>query len=300
MGGHRHVRQQDPAGEVGGGEGGDGGAAHRHRPGEAGGGGARRGVAGGVRVNVHRQHRPPPEGRPRLGEQTRPAARVDRRAGRQALEGVEAHGGGGVVAPARTPPRGPAPAPRTPAGAARWRGLRRYQPAICADGGSGHPGPARPAPPAREGGGARARRLRGAARRAHHPGGVRATGWRAPAPRRRRELPRGDADVQAGGQDRRPANLDPVAVTAPSELAPAPAPPSRGRRAAGLDARLAAARGHGAALAARRGGRGRGGAEAGQPRRLRGAELPSALGLLDALPALAEAIRPRAVPAVSG
>ncbi len=41
-------------------------------------------------------------------------------------------------------------------------------------------------------------------------------------------------------------------------------------------------------------------AEAGQPRRFAERELASALGLLDALPALADAIRPRAVPAMSG
>jgi acyl-CoA reductase-like NAD-dependent aldehyde dehydrogenase len=41
-------------------------------------------------------------------------------------------------------------------------------------------------------------------------------------------------------------------------------------------------------------------AEAGQPRRFARREMDSALGLLDALPALAEAIRPRPVPAVSG
>ena len=41
-------------------------------------------------------------------------------------------------------------------------------------------------------------------------------------------------------------------------------------------------------------------AEVGQPRRFAARELESALGLLDALPALAEAIRPRPVPAASG
>ena len=41
-------------------------------------------------------------------------------------------------------------------------------------------------------------------------------------------------------------------------------------------------------------------AELGQPRRFAARELASALGLLDALPALAEAIRPRPVPAASG
>lgn len=41
-------------------------------------------------------------------------------------------------------------------------------------------------------------------------------------------------------------------------------------------------------------------AEAGQPRRFAERELVSALGLLDALPQLAEAIRPRAVPAAAG
>ena len=41
-------------------------------------------------------------------------------------------------------------------------------------------------------------------------------------------------------------------------------------------------------------------AEAGQPRRFAERELASALGLLDALPALAEAIRPRPVPATAG
>jgi acyl-CoA reductase-like NAD-dependent aldehyde dehydrogenase len=41
-------------------------------------------------------------------------------------------------------------------------------------------------------------------------------------------------------------------------------------------------------------------AEVGQPRRFARRELASALGLLDALPQLAEAIRPRPVPAVSG
>jgi acyl-CoA reductase-like NAD-dependent aldehyde dehydrogenase len=41
-------------------------------------------------------------------------------------------------------------------------------------------------------------------------------------------------------------------------------------------------------------------AEAGQPRRFARREVESALGLLDALPALAEAIRPRPLPAASG
>ena len=41
-------------------------------------------------------------------------------------------------------------------------------------------------------------------------------------------------------------------------------------------------------------------AELGQPRRFARREMDSALALLDALPALAEAIRPRPVPAASG
>ena len=41
-------------------------------------------------------------------------------------------------------------------------------------------------------------------------------------------------------------------------------------------------------------------AETGQPRRFARRELASALGLLDALPVLAEAIRPRPVPAAGG
>jgi acyl-CoA reductase-like NAD-dependent aldehyde dehydrogenase len=92
-----------------------------------------------------------------------------------------------------------------------------------------------------------------------------------------------------------------VAVTAPSPLAARATAAQPAVAAMALDERLAAAARSRAALAAA-------GpaivaaavAEAGQPRRFAERELRSALGLLDALPALAEAIRPRPVPAVSG
>lgn len=68
-----------------------------------------------------------------------------------------------------------------------------------------------------------------------------------------------------------------------------------------LDARLAlCARSRAALAAAADGIVDAAVAEAGQPRRFARREVDSALGLLDALPALAEAIRPRPVPAVSG
>jgi acyl-CoA reductase-like NAD-dependent aldehyde dehydrogenase len=92
-----------------------------------------------------------------------------------------------------------------------------------------------------------------------------------------------------------------VAPPAPSELAARAGAAQPEVAALSLDERLAAAVRARAALAAA-------GpaivdaavAEVGQPRRFARRELASALGLLDALPTLAEAIRPRWVPAVSG
>jgi acyl-CoA reductase-like NAD-dependent aldehyde dehydrogenase len=92
-----------------------------------------------------------------------------------------------------------------------------------------------------------------------------------------------------------------VAVTAPTDLARAAAAAQPAVAAMGLDARLAAAARSRAALAdAGAAVVDAAVAEAGQPRRFAERELRSALGLLDALPALAEAIRPRPVPAASG
>lgn len=92
-----------------------------------------------------------------------------------------------------------------------------------------------------------------------------------------------------------------MAVTAPTDLARRAGAAQPQVAALGLDDRLAAAARSRAALAAA-GDRivQAAVAEAGQPRRFAERELQSALGLLDALPALAEAIRPRSVPAVSG
>jgi succinate-semialdehyde dehydrogenase len=92
-----------------------------------------------------------------------------------------------------------------------------------------------------------------------------------------------------------------VASPAPSELAaragaaqPAVAALSLDERLARLDRSRAALAAAGPAIVDRAV------AEAGQPRRFARRELESALALLDALPALAEAIRPRPVPATSG
>jgi acyl-CoA reductase-like NAD-dependent aldehyde dehydrogenase len=92
-----------------------------------------------------------------------------------------------------------------------------------------------------------------------------------------------------------------VAAPAPSKLAARAAAAQPAVAGLPLDERLARAARSRAALAAA-------GpaivdaavAEVGQPRRFARRELESALGLVDALPALAEAIRPRPVPAVSG
>ena len=92
-----------------------------------------------------------------------------------------------------------------------------------------------------------------------------------------------------------------MASPAPSELAARAAAAQPAVAALSLDERLACAAHARAALAAA-------GpavvdaavAEAGRPRRFARRELESALGLLDALPVLAEAIRPRPVPATSG
>lgn len=92
-----------------------------------------------------------------------------------------------------------------------------------------------------------------------------------------------------------------MALTAPSELARRAGAAQPAVEALGLDERLArAARGRAALAAAGARVVDAAVAEVGQPRRFARRELESALGLLDALPALAEAIRPRPVPAVSG
>ena len=72
--------------------------------------------------------RPPAEGGPRLGEQARAAADIERRPGGQRPRARSRH----IAVVGWSP--GPKPSPatctssRTPAGAARWAGLRRYQP----------------------------------------------------------------------------------------------------------------------------------------------------------------------------
>jgi acyl-CoA reductase-like NAD-dependent aldehyde dehydrogenase len=92
-----------------------------------------------------------------------------------------------------------------------------------------------------------------------------------------------------------------VAVTAPTDLAERAGAAQPAVAALALDARLqAAARSRAALAAAGPAVVDAAVAEAGQPRRFAERELRSALGLLDALPALAEAIRPRPVPAASG
>jgi len=92
-----------------------------------------------------------------------------------------------------------------------------------------------------------------------------------------------------------------VGVAEPSELARRAAAAQPAVAALTLDERLArAARSRTALAAAGERVVDAAVAEVGQPRRFARRELASALGLLDALPTLAEAIRPRRVPAVSG
>ena len=92
-----------------------------------------------------------------------------------------------------------------------------------------------------------------------------------------------------------------MALTAPSPPAVRAGAAQLRVAALDLDARLAAcARSRAALAAAGEAIVAEAVAEVGQPRRFAQRELASALGLLDALPALAEAIRPRQVPAASG
>ena len=92
-----------------------------------------------------------------------------------------------------------------------------------------------------------------------------------------------------------------MGVAEPSELARRAAAAQPAVAALTLDERLArAARSRTALAAAGERVVDAAVAEVGQPRRFARRELASALGLLDALPTLAEAIRPRRVPAVSG
>ena len=92
-----------------------------------------------------------------------------------------------------------------------------------------------------------------------------------------------------------------MATPAPSELAARAAAAQPAVAALSLDERLAcAARSRAALAAAGPAIVARAVAETGRPRRFARRELESALALLDALPALAEAIRPRPVPAASG
>ncbi len=92
-----------------------------------------------------------------------------------------------------------------------------------------------------------------------------------------------------------------MAPPPPSELAAAAAAAQPAVAALSLDERLArTARARAALAAAGPAVVDAAVAEAGRPRRFARRELESALGLLDALPALAEAIRPRPVPATSG
>ena len=92
-----------------------------------------------------------------------------------------------------------------------------------------------------------------------------------------------------------------MAPPPPSELAAAAAAAQPAVAALSLDERLArTARARVALAAAGPAVVDAAVAEAGRPRRFARRELESALGLLDALPALAEAIRPRPVPATSG
>jgi acyl-CoA reductase-like NAD-dependent aldehyde dehydrogenase len=92
-----------------------------------------------------------------------------------------------------------------------------------------------------------------------------------------------------------------VPLTAPSEPARRAGAAQPAVAALGLDERLARCAASRSALAEAAGAIiDAAVAEVGQPRRFARREMDSALALLDALPALAEAIRPRPVPAVSG
>ena len=267
---------------------------------------AARGLVEGARVEIAGDHRPAPQARPGLGQQARAAAGVERRPGRQGLERLQAHRRGGVARRAEALAGGLHQLAHARPGRAAWAGLRRYQPATMRAGGSGQPGTSAsgavgegagaPAP-------ARPARAPPAARRPGPPRRSR-TGCRAQRP--------GKAAVSAAlvaASTSRPAG----SAGRPVKLrARGPPPPPRSRRcgpraaqpavaALSLDERLArAARSRAALAAVGEAVVDRAVAEAGQPRRFARRELESALGLLDALPALAEAIRPRPVPATCG
>ena len=137
-----HVGEDDPPGDLVAGQRRHGPRRRSTRVRPPRGGEAARGLIEGARVEVAGDDRPPPERGPGLGEQARPAADVERRArraGRRSPPGTSPWWRGRR---ARSPRRGPAPARARPAGAAAWSGLRRYQPAIFAAGGSGQPGTA--------------------------------------------------------------------------------------------------------------------------------------------------------------
>ena len=143
-----------------------------------------------------------------------------------------------------------------------------------------------------------ARRADQAPRPPSAPAGARSATAKAAA----RARPIGLDAAAPGGSTAPPLTCAVVAVTAPADpVQRAGCAQPRGRRAAASTSAWRGARAH--ARPSRRPERqivDLAVAEAGQPRRFAARELASALGLLDALPVLAEAIRPRPVPAASG
>ena len=198
-----------------------------------------------------------------------------RRAGPRAPRGTSSWWGG---RPGRSPRRAAWTSSRTPAGAGRWAGLRRYQPAIIAAGGSGQPGTSARG---RAGKGHAASAARGglgrAARRADHHVVLAAHRLQRAEVRRRhaaRRVP-GDRHEPARGQHGGLARLGrrgphrPLRAGRPRRRGPAPGRRARPRRAPGA---LRAT--HATALAAA-GTRSstQAVAEVGQPRRFAAREL---------------------------
>ena len=277
-------------------------AAQRHPVRQADRGKAAHGLVEGARVEVEGEDRAAVEGGPGLGEQPRAAADVEGRAGGQVLHQLEAHLRGRVIAR----PEALAGGLHELAHAGRRGGVGGAAPVPAGQhrrrrvGPAGHLGQGAH----RQGAGRerRARQLGRAARRADQARGLAAHRLQGAEGAQAAAIRCGSASTRSpAGSAPVPLTWPVVAITDPSPLVARAARPSRGSppclsmsasRAARAHARRSPRRASGSIDAAV--------AEAGQPRRFARREMASALGLLDALPDLAAAIRPVDVPAVSG
>ena len=190
-----------------------------------------------------------------------------------------------------------------PSGAATCAGLRRYQPATIAAGGSGHPGTVSSTRIGRgqrpSAGRASSGALRGAQTK---PAGSIRTGCRGQSAAKAPAMAAGPpSTISPGGRAAASLTWPVVALTEPSDRVRRAARAQSQVAVLDLDERLArCARSRAALAAVADAVVDSAVAEAGQPRRFARREIESALGLLDALPSLAEAIRPSIVPSVSG